>query len=188
MLTIYVSPRNHRITTADGQIMTVKGVYVSEAGGLVSLQDYQPPNDLNDVQIVFVRKYRRNIILQLPDDLKQAILTFLRDYHAKINMEFDCYAFANLVKGHEVHPVRYMVAFWDRHRKPWRMSPGKVLFYCSGETNFHHAAIYIGSGLYISVYGAGGDLEVATHRNMKRDYHAKSVYLAEPRKETPQWK
>jgi len=35
MLTIFVSPRNNQITTADGQVMTVKGLFVSEAGGLL---------------------------------------------------------------------------------------------------------------------------------------------------------
>jgi hypothetical protein len=164
MLTIFVSPRNHQTTTADGQVMTVKGMFVSEAGGFVSLFDYQPPKDLNDVRIVLVRKYRKNKILSLPADLKQA--------------------FANLVKGVEVHKVPYMIAFWEREEKPWRPQPGSVIFYDTGDTQFHHAAIYLGAGLYISVYGAGGDLEVATHRNMMRDYRAKHACLAEPLKES----
>ena len=183
MLTIFVSPRNHQITTADGQTMTVKGMFVSEAGRLVSLFDYQPPKDLNDVQIVLVRKYRKNKVLSLPADLKQAILSFLRNYHAKIDMSFDCYAFANLVKGVEVHKVPYMIAFWERKKKPWLPQPGSVVFYGIGETQFHHAAVYLGAGLYISVYGAGGDLEIATHRNMMRDYRAKHACLAEPLEE-----
>jgi hypothetical protein len=183
MLTIYVSPRNHQITTADGQIMTVKGVFVREAGGFVSLYDFEPPTDLKDVQIVLVRKYLKNKILQLPAELKQAMVHFFREYHAKINMGFDCYAFANLVKGVKVHKVPYMVAFWDTFRMPWRIPLGSIVFFQSGETTFHHAAIYIGSGLYISVYGAGGDFEVATLKQMKRDYRASEVVVAQPKEE-----
>jgi hypothetical protein len=180
MLTIFVSPRDNQVTTADGQVMTVKGLFVSEAGGFVSLFDYQPPKDLNDVQIVLVRKYRKNKILELPADLKKAILSFLRDYHARIDMSFDCYAFANLVKGVKVHKVPYMIDFWERKKKPWRLTPGAVVFYGSGKTQFHHAAIYLGAGLYVSVYGAGGDLEVSTHQNILRDFCVQTTCLAEP--------
>lgn len=188
MLTIYVSPRNNQVTTADGQVMTVKGLFVSEAGGFVSLFDYQPPKDLNAVQIVLVRRYRKNKILELPADLQQAILSFLRHYHARVDMSFDCYAFTNMVKGVPVHKVPYMIAFWERKRKPWRLTPGSVVFYGTGETHFHHSAVYLGAGLYISVYGAGGDLEVGTHRNILQDFRAKHACLAEPLKEPLEWK
>jgi len=88
------------------------------------------------------------------------------------------------VKGVKVHKVPYMIAFWERNKKPRRLIPGSIVFYGSGETQFHHAAIYLGAGLYISVYGAGGDLEVATHRNMLRDYRAKHASLANPLKDS----
>ncbi len=181
MLTIYVSPHNRQIITADSQVMTVKEVFVREAGGLVSLYDFEPSIDLNDVQIVLVRRYLQNKILKLPADLKLAMIHFLREYHGKINMEFDCYAFANLVKGVQVHKVRYMVNFWKLFPKPWIINFGSVIFFCNGRSHFHHAAIYIGSGLYISVYGAGGDLEVTTLKAMKRDYRANEVVLAKPK-------
>ena len=181
MLTIYVSPHDQQITTADGQVMTVKGVFIREAGGFVSLYDFKPSTDLNDVRIVLVRKYLKNKILQLPTELTQAMIHFFCEYHAKINMEFDCYAFANLVKGVEVHKVPYMLKYWDKHPLSWRIAIGSVVFFRSGKNRFHHAAIYIGSDLYISVYGAGGDLEVATLKTMKRDYGAEKAVLAQPK-------
>ena len=35
-----------------------------------------------------------------------------------------------------------------------------------------HAAVYVGFGLYLSVYGAGGNLEFSRLPDMKRDYGA----------------
>lgn len=58
---------------------------------------------------------------------------------------------------------------------------GEVYFFTSGENHFHHAAIYIGAGLFISIYGAGGDLEVSSLKDMRRDYRAKHVLVAKPR-------
>ena len=177
MLTIYVSPRSQEIITADGQTMTVKGTFVREEGVFVSLQDYKPPNDLNDVEIVLAkRSWRRR--LKLSDNLKLAITQFLRAYHAKQNMSFDCYAFANMVDGLEKHKVPHLLRFWRLIRRPWLLPIGSVVFFCSDGSHFRHAAIFIGCGLFISVYGAGGDLEVATLKDMKRDYKAKSILLA----------
>ncbi|MCA9356899.1 hypothetical protein H6784_03370 [Candidatus Nomurabacteria bacterium] len=186
MLTIYVSPHSHQLTTADGQVMTVRGVFVSKEGGLVSLRDFESPSDLEDVQIILVQGRLKHKILRLPMDLKQAIIRFLCEYHARINIEFDCYAFANMVKGVEIHKVHDMVAFWKTSHKPRRMPLGSIVFLLSGDNAFHHAAIYISSSLYISVYGAGGDFEVATLKAMKRDYHASEVVVAHPR-EIPLW-
>lgn len=180
MLTIYVSPRNQKIITADGQTMTVKGVFVREEGGFVSLQDYKPPDNLSDVEIVFAKRLwlRR---FKLPENLKLAILHFLRTYHAKQDISFDCYAFANMVEGLEIHKVPLMLKFWRLTKRPWLIPVGSTVFFCSYGNHFHHAAIFVGSGLFISVYGAGGDLEVATLKNMRRDYKAKSTLLAMPK-------
>ncbi len=179
MKTIYVSPRNVQITTVDGCQMSVKLVLVREAGGFISLQDWKPPSELDDVEIVLVKRpcFKR---LRLPHDVKQAILHFLQRYHAKQDISFDCYAFANLVKGVKVHKVPFMLKYWNKRPKPWFIPVGSVVFFESGENRFHHTAVYIGYGLYISVWGAGGDLEVATLKSMKRDYGAERVMFAEP--------
>jgi len=179
MLTIYVSPRKQKIITADGQTMTVKGTFVREEGGFVNLQDYKPPNNLSDVEIVLVKRFWRRHF-KLSPNLKLAILQFLRTYHAKQDISFDCYAFANTVERLELHKVALMLKFWHLTRRPWVLSAGSTVFFCSDGSHFHHAAVFIGSGLFISVYGAGGDLEVATLKYMKRDYKAKTILLAMP--------
>lgn len=180
MLTIYVSPHDEQLITADGQRMTVKGTFVHEEGGFVSLQDYKPPSDLSDVEIVRLKRFYSKR-LKLPTNIRQSILQFLRTYHAKQNISIDCYAFANVVRGIEVHKVPFMLKFWELFPKPWRIPTGSVVFLCSGKNHFHHAAISIGSGLYISIYGAGGDLEVARLKNMRHDYRATKIALARPR-------
>ena len=168
------------VTTVDGSEMTVKMVLVREAGSFICLQDLESPPDLEDVEIVLLRRFFSKKF-QLPHDVKAAILNFLRCYHAKQDIEFDCYAFANMVKGIEVHKVPYLLKYWKTKPLPWRLSTGSVVFLQSGANHFHHAAIYIGFGLYISVWGAGGDLEVATLKSMKRDYGAEEVVLAQPK-------
>lgn len=180
MLTIYVSPRDQQITTVDGSQMTVKEVFVREAGGFVSLQDLEPPSDLNDLELVLMRCFFPKK-LDITDDAKTAMLDFLRSYHAKQDISFDCYAFANLVKGMETHKVPFMLKYWETRALPWRLRPGSVVFFLSGKNQFHHAAVYLGSGLYISVWGAGGDLEIATLKSMKRDYSAERAVLAIPK-------
>lgn len=180
MKIIYVCSRDRTIITVDGCQTSVKLVVVREAGSFIRMQDWEPTTKLDDVEFVLVRKFFPKQF-QLPHDVKRAILYFLQRYHAKQNISFDCYAFANLVKGVEFHEVPYMLKYWNREPKPWFVPIGSIVFFENGENQFRHAAIYIGHGLYISVWGAGGDLEVATLKSMKRDYGAERVVLAQPK-------
>jgi cell wall-associated NlpC family hydrolase len=64
---------------------------------------------------------------------------------------------------------------WQR-LAPKSPQPGDVVFLLSHAkhpTEFHHAAVYIGHDLYLSVYGLGGDLNVATLEDMAKAYKAK---------------
>lgn len=180
MLTIYVSPRDQQITTVCGSHMTVKTVFVREAGGFVSLQDLEPPSNLDDLELVLMRRFFPKKLC-ITAEVRAAMLYFLRSYHAKQDISFDCYAFANLVKGMEAHKVPYMLKYWETSALSWRLRSGSVVFFLSGENQFHHAAVYLDSGLYISVWGAGGDLEIATLKSMKRDYGAERAVLAIPK-------
>jgi len=179
MPTIYVSPRETLLVTIDGLRMAVKIVKIREKDDFVNLQDWRPPPDLKDIEIVLVKKiFCRK--LRLPSYLKLAMLNFFQTYHAKQNIDFDCYAFANTVKSVESHKVTYMLRHWVIKALPWRLGVGYVVFFRT-DNIFHHAAVYIGSNLYISVWGAGGDLEIASLKAMKRDYGAKEVVLAQPK-------
>jgi len=162
--------------------MVVRDTFIYTKGKSLPFQDCQLPINIDDVEIVVLRRFLGNKTLRLPSQVKSAILYFLRNYHKEAIASFDCYAFVNLINDHEVHSVRHMLAFWEIYKKPPLPHVGAILFYCSNDGEFHHAAVYIGSGLYISVYGAGGHLEVSTHKDMMRDFKATSVYLACPRK------
>lgn len=183
MLTIYISPRNIQITTVDGSEMSVRGTFVCGESSYISLQDWEPQPELEDVEIILIKRFFAKK-LRLPQDLLQAMIVFLQSYHAQQNISVDCYAFANMVKGIESHKVHFMLKYWETKPLPWYVPVGSVVFLKSGENHFHHAAIYIGSGLYISVWGAGGDLEIATLKSMKKDYGAEQVVLAQPRETT----
>lgn len=180
MLTIYVLLIDVPMITVDGLNMTVKMMLVHNENELILLRDFNPPSNLEDVEIFLVRRFTHRKF-RLSSDVKRAILTFLQHYHAKQNIEFDCYSFANLTKGVEGHKVPFMSKYWDTKSIPWRVPIGSVIFFLSDKERFHHAAIYIGFELYISVWGAGGDLEVATLSSMKREYGAKEVVLAQPK-------
>jgi hypothetical protein len=180
MLTIYVSPGEMSGTTVDGLHVTVKIMQVRDTRGFIDLHDWEPLTEPQDVEIVLMRRFYLKR-LELAHNVKDAILYFLKGYHARQDITFDCYAFANLVRGVEVHRVPCMMKYWSRRPLPWFLSVGSVVFLESGENQFHHAAVYLGQGLYISVWGAGGDLEIATLKSMKRDYGAERVVLAQPK-------
>ena len=71
--------------------------------------------------------------------------------------------------------------YWEKRRKPFFMKPGHVVFFETGENEFIHVAVYIGYGLYLSVYGGGGDIEITTLADMKKAYiETDRVVLAVP--------
>jgi hypothetical protein len=180
LLTIYIDTRPHPIINADGSQMTVCGLYIFEGEEFHHIRGLKSFSNINGVKLIIRNRpfYKK---LQLPDDLNAAISSFLQTKHAKQDIKFDCRAFANSVKGVEQHEIAHLLQFWDLKPKPHKLKTGDVIFFTSGTNSFHHAAIYIGSGLYISVYGAGGDLEVATLKDMKRDFKAEHVLLATPK-------
>lgn len=66
-------------------------------------------------------------------------------------------------------------------RRAYVLHGKKLRFLQEQFERFHHAAIYIGCGLCISVYGAGGDLEIATLQDMKRSFKTNQVVVATPK-------
>jgi len=117
-------------------------------------------------------------MLALDGDVKRAIISFMRDYHAREDFAFDCYAFANLVRSIEPHRLRVLRAYWTLKTLSKRPRAGDIVFLLKGHDHFRHAAVYLGSGLYLSVWGGGGDLEVATLKGMMRDFGATKARLA----------
>ena len=185
MVKLIIESRKERLITADGVQMIVHPVYVQETNGdQVVLQDYHG-ECVTDVSVHLLRYHlarwipwmNRVLKFEMPERLRKGIVSYFRRYHAQQSPHFDCYGFVCLV--HEVDPLAVDRESWLRkgsHIFRWERKTGDLVFLMNlKEELFHHAAIYIGKGLYLSVYGVGGDLEVATLRDMRRGYKAKDV-------------
>lgn len=179
---IKIGYRKIRIFTDDGRLMRVREILTQQLGEIKAVKDFAEFEELETVEFVF-RWWTFKKRISIPPVFEQAILTHLRLYHAKRDLRFDCYAFANLIKGMPGHRVRYMARYWDMFPIPKRLRPGNIVFLVNtADSRFYHAAAYLGMGLYLSVWGAGGDIEVATLQDMKTGFNAREVFLAVPRK------
>ncbi len=180
MLKISVDHKKQYICTADGRKMRVFSAYAKVGKRKIPLQDCRGTKD-SDVQIVFKRGifFRK---LQLPPEIKEGITEFLGEYSRGREDWFDCYAFVNLTFNIPIHNQKYLLRFWDLVPLYAEPRVGQAVFLLTNEhQRFHHAAVYIGFGLYVSVYGANGDLEFSTLKDMMQDYNAADCMLAVPR-------
>lgn len=123
--------------------------------------------------------------LPLTREIQEGILEFLGDYSARSDWIFDCYAFVNMVNNVPPHKTEHLLGFWEITPLAGAPTSGQTVFLLTEETSsFHHAAMYLGYGFYVSVYGYGGNLEISTLNDMRRDFGAKDVVTATPRKRT----
>ena len=177
-----LSPRQELIETDDGKHLTVQAVFAKKEGSFLPLNQHADFPKIHDVRIVLLGTFSMKPCA-VPLHVKEAIIDFLHQYHVRQDLSFDCYSFANLTRKVPAHKVSHLLAYWVIKPRCWykRLKPGSVVFLLGEENHFYHAAVFIGKGLYISVYGAGGDLEVSTLPDMLRDYGANRVVVATPR-------
>jgi hypothetical protein len=178
MLQIYIGPKKIAANFWHGLSMSVHPLFVVKSRTL-SLLETTEKLDLRG-SVVFA--YRRQI-LSVPKQYAEAAVSFLKRYHAIADPAYTCYSFACEANGVTRHPLREMLAYWNT--KPLhRARVGQTVFLCAWRDKhyFKHAALNIGKGLYLSVYGSGGHLHVSTLEDMKKDFNARRVYLATPRK------
>lgn len=186
LLTIYVGRRKQDLITADGMKARVHPLLVNMNGEFRQLQECEDFKEVEDVEIIAARKFFgcRPRRLSLTLEVRKGIVNFLRHYRNPRDLSFNCYSFVSLV-----HNIDWTGGFslWPRF---WsleplrRLRPGDVVFLVDFKKQwFHHAAIYVGLGFYLSVWGGGGDLEVATLRDMKSGYKAKDVVQVVPRRD-----
>lgn len=186
MLTLIVTQKKEKIVLTDGWCMNVYETVIKKHDKFLDFQEQTKFTDIKDVEISVEKWFLpfRARKLKLTQNIKKSIIDFLHNQHAKSDLSFDCYSFACSVCGIDPNQkIKYLRQFWNL-RRYWRLKKvGDVVFLCDIANNFfRHAAIYIGSGLYISVYGGGGDLEITTLKDMKKDYKSKNVVLAIPHK------
>lgn len=175
MLTITVGTGKQYLITADGREVQVHEATVRSGSKNQEFRDCS--GFFDDISFSF-----RSHELALPDRIRAKIAYFLATHQGQQRIEMDCYAFANLTYDLPEHSCREMHQYW-KLRRLW-LSPraGQAVFFLSPkERIFHHAAIYLGKGLYISAYGAGGDLEITDLKDMLRDFRAEKAFLALPK-------
>lgn len=190
VLNIFVPPfKVEASKTPTGKSVMVYPMVIvdRETRKTIQLQDQRSEYFEGETQLEFsIRRWYfpkgKSLILRLfPKDLEDGIIDALRIYNGKKDDGFDCYAFICLVKKLD---KRYpMYENWKLHPySRWTRKVGDVVYLLSkAASKSHHAAIYIGHGLYISVYGKGGNIELATMRDMKKTWSTKKVYTATPR-------
>lgn len=177
---IEVSYRKSAIITADGSRMSVRQALVQGQACKSLLQDVPTTRNHESAEFMFVLGPLKRRLL-VTSGLENAVAVYLRRYHMKQDLRFDCYAFANLSQGIRRHRVKYLRRYWKMHPLQETPIPGSVVFLVNdSEGHFYHAAVYLGMGLYISVWGAGGDIEVATLKDMKRGFETNEVFCATP--------
>lgn len=180
--------RTIRVITEDGTASDVRLAVVAHNGSFAELDDVASFHDVGEVE-VYLRLRWGSLVrrFNLPASVLKGVAIYLEQYHQQGHMFFDCYAFANLVAGVEPHPCSEAYAFWvmTRRKKGLRRRAGDTIFLVEDTSEgrrFKHAAVYIGSGLYVSVYGAWGVLRFSTLRHMQESFGGNRILYATPRR------
>lgn len=179
MITLVIGAKKQPICSADDRILRVYTATIESPAYSGPLQNLTKTPEIR-IQAFIQRRFWRTR-LPLDERLEAGILRFCREYATRRNVNFDCYAFVNMVYGMEPHRCRHLLRYWDISPLPRKLRPGQALFFVYDGNLFRHAAIYLGANRYISVYGAGGDLEVSSLADMRHDFQARDVFHATPK-------
>lgn len=179
---IYIESKPQCIQDVSGSRFLVHPLKIANDGEYTYLQDRLDCSDVEEAKFVKLYKlwgvpFSRKIAL--PERVRAAVVQFLRNWHAKGDESFDCYAFACLVGGVPRERERIWTHWTVTERQ--RRESGDVIFLINETPKRFHAAVYLDAGFYLSVWGAGGDLEVATLPDMERDFKTSKVIEVLPR-------
>lgn len=183
MLSIILDRKPVTLHTADGSLMPVRRAYLRHRGAYYLLQKFPACSAPPRVRFVVRRwnKYRR---LPRIERLERAVSEFLHRKQDMLDIKWDCYRFVCAMHGLPTHSQLYLSQHW-KLLAPGAPQPGDVVFLLTeaaeGRSFFHHAAVYVGDGFYLSVWGAGGHLEAATLGDMRKGFKAAQVMRAIPR-------
>ncbi len=186
MLTIVVPSRKIRTMTADGSVMAVRPMLVKRDGRLKHLQEQITFSSLDRIRLVLRTRWKYKRFPRI-DRVEEALKQFLSTHQIQGDLFFDCYAFVNMVHGIKSHRFGEMSCYWKPTPETQEPFLGDVAFLfgrAKDGWHFRHAAIYIGFKSYLSVYGAWGDLEISTLKDMKRDFCATKAIHVRPRHES----
>ncbi len=184
MLTVIVGHRKEEIFFSDGSVMKTYSAFVRRDGKYASVKSLIQQGELREIELYIQRLWLWPKRVRLSPHVMRGIVEFFNRFHMQGDLFFDCYAFANLVRGVKPHLVKDTRCYWKTKEISSTPRAGDTIFLVRKEKwgfQFRHAATCIAPDLYVSVYGAWGDLEFATLEDMKRDFEATTVLLATPR-------
>ncbi len=185
MFSLYIGSAKEWIQDASGGSFQVFPVFYKKDGKFFELRFSTDLPPLDDVEIYF-RWWRYLVRIPVSARLRTTILNFMLFKHLIQDNSFDCYSFACEYSQVPQHDRHDLLSHWSLRPLRWRhLRIGNVVFLFSRPAkdalHFHHASIYLGFGRYLSVWGKGGQFEVATLADMKRDFGARGAFLATPR-------
>lgn len=181
MSTIIITPRRVKIADSEGRSFIVRYLALVQAGTRKSLHDGRSFADIEPLEFRLAAWWWSNR-LPVPHRVLKATEQFLIKHQGQ-DHSLDCYDFACMANDIPMHDKKWLFAFWNE-RSASRRKPGDTVMLIDKEHHmFHHAAVYLGRGLYLSVYGHCGDLEVSTLEDMRRSFNGKDVITVIPRSE-----
>lgn len=178
-LHVLVKRSKEKIESADGQEFLVYRTVLAGSDIRLTEADAERTSHVRDVRI---DKQNRsgNRDLKVDEPIRYTIARFLRLHDG--NEEFDCYSFVNLLHRLPLFENKaYLRSRWTLERASGKQAPGAVLFLMNKDgSEFKHAAVCLGSDIFVSVYGKGGQLEFSALNDMRHDFRAEAVFLATP--------
>ncbi len=183
-LKIVFQPRLVRLTYADGMQGMV--FWRNFLVGGKSFDSKKHASKVSSAKIVI--KGIRSLWLRFADSqaLSYAIRHFMNNYHGKEDLSFDCYSFACLYAGVSQGTKDEIAKYWTFTKvQEKQLLPGDVIFLFGRDefgAYFSHAAISIGKNLFVSVYGAGADLQISTFAMMTQLFAYDSFVRVTPKK------
>lgn len=182
MLSLCISSTKSTVKDECGRTFTGFRLYYEKDGKFKELRLSNNLPVFDKVEIYF-QLWRYFLRLPISEKLRDVILRFMAHQHLVQGSLFDYYSFVcEYEKIQKDNHKCYLLDRWSiRSFRWWCQRVGDVVFLFDAPTKrdvrFCYAAIYLGFGRYLSVWG-GGQLGVSTLRDMKRDFNATRVYKA----------
>jgi len=180
MLSLYIGSAKGWITDSSGDPIRVYPVYYKKGEESLELRFSTSLPPLDNVEIFF-QWWKYFIRLPVSEKLRTAILNFMIFKHLVEDRSYNCYSFACEYARVPQHAIEEMLTHWRLKPKRGWARAGEVVFFCSPVEDsvfFHHAAIHLGFGRYLSVWGGGGQFEVASLKDMRTSYRAQWIFTA----------
>gem|GEM_PF-5421638 len=153
-------------------------MYVVNCGKPVLLADYSVEKHLSEVEL-WVSVGDTSIKLNMTRKVEAAVLHFLKKHHRIFTSQFGCYELVRTIHSLPKHNRRNVSDYWTPvDRKP---TNGDVIFLLNRGGYFLHAAVSMGNGLYLSIFGIESYLALTTMEQMENAWQPEVVVTVVPR-------